>query len=76
MFSLFYSGPFDYVKFDVVVGLKESVLGAYLGEECGKTNSHLCFNLISRLAIEFDVVPSFLLNCGAGGMLSDVSLFI
>lgn len=52
------------------------MLGAYLGEECGKTNSHLCFNLISRLAIEFDVVPSFLLNCGAGGMLSDVSLFI
>ncbi len=36
LFSLFYSGPFDYVKFDVVVGLKESVLGAYLREECGK----------------------------------------
>lgn len=24
LFSLFYSGPFDYVKFDVVVGLEES----------------------------------------------------
>lgn len=36
LFSLFYSGPFDFVKFDVVVGLKESVLGEYHREKCGK----------------------------------------
>lgn len=50
------------------------MLGAYLREECGKL-IHNCFNLISRVANEFDVVP-FLLNCGAGGMLTNVSLFI
>lgn len=32
LFSLFYSGPFVYVKFDVVVELKESVLGEYYRE--------------------------------------------
>lgn len=34
------------------------MLGAYLWEECGKL-THNFFNLISRLAIEFDVVPFF-----------------
>ena len=37
LFSLFYSGPFDYVKFDIVVGLKESqCLVHTFWEECGK----------------------------------------
>lgn len=75
LFSLFYSGPFDYVKFDVV-GLKDSLYLHTLGKNVGKLIHHFCFNLISRLAIEFDVpIFFFLLNCGAGGMLSDVSLF-
>lgn len=77
LFSLFYSGPSDFFFFVLcdVVELKASrSLVRTLGKNVEK-QIHLCFNLISRLAIEFNVVP-FLLNCGAGGMLSDVSLFI
>lgn len=78
LFSLFYSGPFDYVKSDVVVGLKEGRCLLCLVHTLGKNVEKLItfFNLISRLAIEFNVVPYFLLNCGADGMLSNVSFYL
>uniref|UniRef100_A0A3Q0RIA8 F-box domain-containing protein n=1 Tax=Amphilophus citrinellus TaxID=61819 RepID=A0A3Q0RIA8_AMPCI len=37
----------------------EAVLGAYQGGRMWKTNSELCFNLISKLAVEFHVLPFF-----------------
>lgn len=59
LFSLFYSGPLDYVKFDVAVGLKESqCLVHTLGEKVDNKFITL-FQSISRLANEFDVVLFF-----------------